>query len=75
LFSPLQGARLLVFILAQNGNKVRHSLGVAFATADRAIRRLVEEGIVTPVGDARRGRVYCAKEILAILEEPAKLTP
>ena len=51
------------------------NLGVAFTTADRAIRRLVDEGILTPIGDGRRGRAYCAKAILSILEEPAKLTP
>ncbi len=48
-------------------------LGVAFTTAQRAIDRLVEAGILHRMGDAKRDRLYCATEILAILEEPAVL--
>jgi Fic family protein len=50
-------------------------LGVAFTTAQRAIERLERLGIVKQTGDAKRDRVYCAKALLDILEEPAKLTP
>lgn len=55
---------------------VRHAealLGVAFNTASKAIRLLESSGIVRQVGDARRDRVYVAKELLEILEEPAQL--
>ena len=45
-------------------------LGVAFTTAQRAIGRLEEEGFVALVGEARRNRVYCARAILDVLEEP-----
>jgi Fic family protein len=48
-------------------------LNVAFTTAQRAIRRLENMGIVVQVGAAKRDRVYCAKELLKILEEPALL--
>jgi Fic family protein len=48
-------------------------LEVAFTTAQRAIERLERAGIVTPVSDAKRDRVYCAKALLDVLEEPAKL--
>ena len=48
-------------------------LGVAFTTAQRAIERLEKAGILRPVSDARRDRVYCAKALLDVLEEPAKL--
>jgi Fic family protein len=49
-------------------------LGVAFTTAQRAIERLERLGIVQQAGTAKRDRVYCAKALLDILEEPAKLT-
>ncbi len=45
-------------------------LGVAFTTAQRAIGRLEEEGFVALVGEARRNRVYCARAILDVLEQP-----
>src|SRR5882724_7779620 len=48
-------------------------LGVAFTTAQRAIERLERAAIVKPVGDAKRDRVYCAKALLDVLEEPAQL--
>ncbi len=49
-------------------------LGVAFTTAQRAVRKLEEFAIVTEVSQAKRDRVYCAKTLLDILEEPARLT-
>ena len=54
-------------------NRLAERLDVAFTTAQRAIDRLEEAGIVTRVGEARRNRVYCAREILEILEEPPAL--
>jgi len=50
-------------------------LDVAFTTAQRAIRRLEDLRIVAQAGTAKRDRVYCAKELLEILEEPAQLVP
>jgi cell filamentation protein, protein adenylyltransferase len=50
-------------------------LGVAFTTAQRAIGRLQRLGIVKLVGDAKRDRVFCARALFDILEEPARLTP
>lgn len=50
-------------------------LGVAFTTAQRAIHRLEQLGIVAQTGTAKRDRVYCAKALLAVLEEPAHLNP
>jgi hypothetical protein len=49
-------------------------LGVAFTTAQRAIKRLERLEIVQQVGTSKRDRVYCAKALLDILEEPAQLT-
>ena len=50
-------------------------LGVAYTTAQRAVEKLVVTGVLNQVGDARRDRVYCARAILDILEEPASLAP
>lgn len=50
-------------------------LGVAFTTAQRAVRKLEELSILTEVSQAKRDRVYCAKLLLDILEEPARLVP
>jgi hypothetical protein len=48
-------------------------LDVAFTTAQRAIDRLESAGIVALLGDTKRNRVYCARALLEILEEPPKL--
>lgn len=50
-------------------------LDVAFTTAQRAIEKLERFEIVKQKGNAKRDRVYCAQELLDILEEPAHLTP
>jgi Fic family protein len=56
-------------------NKLAARLDVAFTTAQRAIDRLESLGIVAPISEAKRNRVYCAQEIIEILEEPARLEP
>ena len=48
-------------------------LEVAFTTAQRAIEKLERSGILKPANKAKRDRVYCAKALLDVLEEPAKL--
>jgi Fic family protein len=48
-------------------------LGVAFTTAQRAVDALVGSGVLAPVSDAKRGRVYCARALLEILDEPMRL--
>jgi Fic family protein len=50
-------------------------LGLAYNTVTRAIRQLEERGIVREVSGAKRGRAYCAQELLDLLEEPAQLIP
>lgn len=54
-------------------NKTADSLGVAFTTVQRAVEKLEKLEIVILEGDAKRNRVYCAKKLLDILEEPANL--
>lgn len=46
-------------------------LEVAFSTAQRAMDRLESLGVVSIVGEARRNRIYCAKDILEVLEDDA----
>ena len=46
---------------------------VAFTTAQRAVDRLEAAEVVTLTSEAKRNRVYCARDILTILEEPARL--
>lgn len=60
------------FITAKDSAR---KLKVAFTTAQRAIERLERFGIVQQAGTAKRDRVYCAKALLDILEEPAQLMP
>jgi Fic family protein len=50
-------------------------LKLAFTTVQRAVERLERNGIVQQVSDAKRDRVYCARVLLNILEEPAHLRP
>lgn len=68
----------LVDMLAANPfltiKRAAKQLGVAFTTAQRAVERLESLSIVKEISKAKRDRVYCAKAILSILEEPARLT-
>jgi Fic family protein len=53
-------------------NKLAARLSVAFTTAQRVIDRLESAGMVAREGEAKRNRVYCARAILGILEEPPR---
>lgn len=55
-------------------NKIAEDLGVAYSTAQRGIQKLESANIIKKVNDNLRDKVYCATEILNILEEPAKIT-
>jgi len=73
--TPMRVVELLAanpFITAKGSVE---KLGIAFTTAQRAIERLERLGIVQQAGTAKRDRVYCAKALLDILEEPAQLVP
>jgi Fic family protein len=50
--------------------KISGIVGVAFSTAQRAISKLERSGIVAKISAKKRDRVYCATDILKILEEP-----
>jgi len=53
--------------------KLAQRLDVAYTTAQRTIDRLVSARIVELTGAAKRNRVYCARAILDVLEEPPRL--
>ena len=76
--TPSATPAALVDLLAENPfwtiRGVADRLGVAFTTAQRAVNRLEADGILAPTTDARRDRVYCAGDILDILEEPTRFT-
>jgi len=50
--------------------KLAEDLGVAYTTAQRAVDKLVWLNVLSQVGVAKRNRVYCAKQIMDILDEP-----
>lgn len=72
-----RAALQLVDLIAGNPyvtiGRVASGLGVAFTTAQRAVDALVASGVLLPVSDAKRGRVYCARALLNILAEPLQL--
>lgn len=53
----------------------KEKLNLAYNTVTRAIGQLEKLRVLKEVNEAKRDRVYCAKAILDILEEPARLTP
>jgi len=72
-------ALALVDLLAENPfwmiNGIARRLQVAYTTAQRAVGKLEAIGILKQVSRSKRDRVYCARAILRILEEPASLKP
>ncbi len=52
---------------------VARRLRLAFTTAQRAVEFFVQAGILTQVDTRLRDRVYCARSLLAILNEPVRL--
>jgi Fic family protein len=54
-------------------NKIAEDLGIAYSTAQRSVQKLEAAGIIKKTNDNKRDKVYCATEILKILEEPTKI--
>jgi Fic family protein len=73
--APLQILALLEANPYCTITRAAERLGVAFTTAQRGIDRLVSLGILKPVDDSRRNRVFCAQEIMDILDEPPAFGP
>lgn len=52
---------------------VETALGVNFSTAQRYVNQLEKAGLLREITGQARNRVYCADEILRMLEEPSSL--
>jgi predicted transcriptional regulator len=69
---------MLVDLLAENPfwtiNRAAEKLDVAYTTAQRAIEKLQSLGVLEQTDDAQRNRVYYARQLMSILDEPAKIS-
>lgn len=69
----------VIDLLAENPfwttKRLSERLKAAFTTTQRAIHVLVEKGILSQVDNAQRDRVFCAKAIMEILDEPPIIRP
>lgn len=55
--------------------KIAKQLAIAYSTAQRGVQKLEAAQILQQVNGGQRDKVYCATDILHILEEPTKITP
>ena len=69
LFKIIQHFAMNPYLTAK---KLSKDLNIAYTTAQRSIMKLAAQGIVEQTTDNKRDRVYCATQILQILEEPSK---
>lgn len=53
--------------------KIAEELNIAYSTAQRSIQKLEATNIIKQINEKKRDKIYCATEILAILEEPSKI--
>lgn len=54
-------------------NRITEELKIAYSTAQRGVQKLEEAKIIKQINSSKRDKIYCATEILTILEEPAKI--
>lgn len=55
-------------------NRIAEELKIAYSTAQRSVQKLEEAKIIKQINRNKRDKIYCATEILAILEEPTRLS-
>ncbi|MBM3470023.1 MAG: winged helix-turn-helix transcriptional regulator [Armatimonadetes bacterium] len=69
----------MIDLLAENPyctiKRVARRLNVAYTTAQRAVEQLESLSILSQVGATKRDRVFCARALMGILDEPAMLRP
>ena len=75
LLSPRLNEVLSLFVESPfwTVGEIGKTLGIAYTTARRAVDRLEGAGIVSPSGQLKRNRVYCARAVLAALDAPMRL--
>jgi Fic family protein len=54
-------------------SKVAEDLKISYSTVQRGVQKLEAAGIIKKTNNNKRDKVYCAKAILDILEEPTKI--
>lgn len=69
----LQAVDLLFARPVLTVRQVETALDVHFSTAQRYVNQLEEAGLLREITGQARNRVYCADEILRMLEEPLSL--
>lgn len=55
-------------------NRIAEELKIAYSTAQRGVQKLEEAKIIKQINSNKRDKIYCATEILAILEEPTRIS-
>jgi Fic family protein len=55
-------------------NKIKDSLGISFPTANGALAKLVEKGILVQPAQQQRNRTFIAKEVIDLLNQPTTTT-
>lgn len=55
-------------------NRIAEELKIAYSTAQRGVQKLEEAKIIIQTNDNKRDKIYCATEILEILEEPTRIS-
>ncbi|TVP78722.1 MAG: Fic family protein [Puniceicoccaceae bacterium] len=67
-------AAKVIYLLGSNpfvtAKKASETLGIAYNTANRSLLALEKVDILAPANDAKRDRVFVARKLLNILEEP-----
>jgi len=58
------------FVTTKN---ISENFTIAFTTAQRLIKKFESLDIIQQINESKRDRVYCASQIMAILEEPTKI--
>lgn len=55
-------------------NRIAEELKISYSTAQRGVQKLEETKIIKQINSNKRDKIYCATEILAILEEPTRIS-
>jgi Fic family protein len=55
-------------------NRIAEELKIAYSTAQRGVQKLEEAKIIKQTNDNKRDKIYCATDILEILEEPTRIS-
>ncbi|ODN41307.1 Fic family protein [Piscirickettsia litoralis] len=54
-------------------NKIANDMNISYTTAQRGVNKLEKLGIISQANTGKRDKLYCATQILSILEEPTKI--